>query len=219
MIRGTTSRECKQRCVCILIEDKAVCFAYARRKSVVDCVSPEATTDFSPMWSWTFGCGQVISGKASHIPQNTVRCCPSNVPWQRASFLNGRPSCRCTSSYIMATHKSTENGQCANDTAVAPCYQYWHTPRLSFVVAPQSYMRALRRLTDSLSFPPQVCHAILDRSWTPNTSVSAILGCVYGLLLYPDHDDPLDSTLALQMYDSNGEYEAAIIEHVKTQAR
>lgn len=42
---------------------------------------------------------------------------------------------------------------------------------------------------------------------------------VTGLLLAPDHDDPLDSTLALQMYDSNGQYEAAIIEHVKAHAR
>ncbi|CAM9544050.1 unnamed protein product, partial [Hapterophycus canaliculatus] len=64
----------------------------------------------------------------------------------------------------------------------------------------------------------RVCHAIFDRSWTPKTSVSDVLACVYGLLLYPDHDDPLDSTLALQMYDSNGEYEAAIIEHVKAHA-
>ncbi|CAM9335653.1 unnamed protein product [Laminaria digitata] len=63
----------------------------------------------------------------------------------------------------------------------------------------------------------RVCHSLLDRSWTPSTSVSSILGCVYGLLLYPDHDDPLDSTLTLQMYDSNGEYEAAIIEHRATQ--
>lgn len=38
-------------------------------------------------------------------------------------------------------------------------------------------------------------------------------GFVTGLLLFPDHDDPLDSTLALQMY------EAAIIEHVKAHAR
>lgn len=45
------------------------------------------------------------------------------------------------------------------------------------------------------------------------------IGRVTGLLLFPDHDDPLDSTLALQMYDSNGAYEAAIIEHVKAHAR
>lgn len=31
------------------------------------------------------------------------------------------------------------------------------------------------------SFPIQVCHAIFDRSWTPNTSVSDILACVYGV--------------------------------------
>ncbi|CAM9197615.1 unnamed protein product [Ectocarpus sp. 4 AP-2014] len=64
----------------------------------------------------------------------------------------------------------------------------------------------------------RVCHALFDRSWTPNTTVLDVLSCVYGLLLAPDHDDPLDSTLALQMYDSNGQYEAAIIEHVKAHA-
>lgn len=65
----------------------------------------------------------------------------------------------------------------------------------------------------------QVCHALLDRSWTPNTSVSQILSCVYGLLMFPDHDDPLDSTLALQMYNSRGDYEADIIKHVQAHAR
>ncbi|CBJ28324.1 conserved unknown protein [Ectocarpus siliculosus] len=64
----------------------------------------------------------------------------------------------------------------------------------------------------------RVCHALFDRSWTPNTTVLDVMSCVYGLLLAPDHDDPLDSTLALQMYDSNGQYEAAIIEHVKAHA-
>lgn len=65
----------------------------------------------------------------------------------------------------------------------------------------------------------QVCHAILDRSWMPNTSVSTIFACVYGLLLYPDHDDPLDSTLTFQMYDTDGQYQAAIVEHVQKHAR
>jgi len=36
---------------------------------------------------------------------------------------------------------------------------------------------------------------------------------VYGLLLHPDVDDPLDSTLALAAYDDNGAYEASIIAH------
>eukprot|EP00752_Nemacystus_decipiens_P013348 g11818.t1 len=64
----------------------------------------------------------------------------------------------------------------------------------------------------------RVCHALFDRSWTPNTSVFDVLSCVYGLLLVPDHDDPLDSTLALQMYVSDYAYETAIEEHVKAHA-
>ncbi|CAM9459474.1 unnamed protein product, partial [Sphacelaria rigidula] len=64
----------------------------------------------------------------------------------------------------------------------------------------------------------QVCHSLLDRSWIPNTTVSQILSCVYGLLMYPDHDDPLDSTLALQMYASSEEYKADIVKHVSIHA-
>lgn len=121
----------------------------------------------------------------------------------------------------MATHKSTEDGHCATT-------QLLHRTVLPVLTcakivlccsAPGLHARTAAPHGSFSLFHHQVCHAILDRSWTPNTSVSAILGCVYGLLLYPDHDDPLDSTLALQMYDSSGEYEAAIIEHVKTQAR
>ena len=40
-----------------------------------------------------------------------------------------------------------------------------------------------------------------------------------GLLLVPDHDDPLDSTLALQMYISDYAYETAIEDYVKAHAR
>merc|ERR1711900_18776 len=64
----------------------------------------------------------------------------------------------------------------------------------------------------------KVCHSIFDRNYTADTRISTILQCVYGLLLNPDVDDPLDSTLALEFYNDNGLYETSILNHVKRHA-
>ena len=48
--------------------------------------------------------------------------------------------------------------------------------------------------------------------------MSTILQCVYGLLLNPDKDDGIDSTLALSANNDSGEYEAAIMTHVQLHA-
>jgi ubiquitin-protein ligase len=64
----------------------------------------------------------------------------------------------------------------------------------------------------------KVCHSILDRNYSPDTTVLTILQCVYGLLLSPDVADPLDSTLALAFYDDSGLYETSIVAHTKQHA-
>jgi ubiquitin-protein ligase len=64
----------------------------------------------------------------------------------------------------------------------------------------------------------RVCHSILDRNWTVETSVRQVLECVFGLLLSPDVSDPLDSHIALAYYDDCGAYEATIIEHTRKHA-
>jgi ubiquitin-protein ligase len=42
----------------------------------------------------------------------------------------------------------------------------------------------------------RICHAILGDSYTPSTSMRDILCCIYGLLMCPDMDTPLDGALA-----------------------
>lgn len=64
----------------------------------------------------------------------------------------------------------------------------------------------------------RVCHSILDRNWTADTSVKRIFDCIYGLLLNPDVDDPLDSNLALDSYDDSGTYQMRIVEHTQSHA-
>ncbi len=43
----------------------------------------------------------------------------------------------------------------------------------------------------------KICHSIFDRNYSSDTAVGTLLEHVYGLLLTPDKDDPLDSSLAL----------------------
>mmetsp|Transcript_105211 Transcript_105211/g.183004 ORF Transcript_105211/g.183004 Transcript_105211/m.183004 type:complete len:1936 (+) Transcript_105211:74-5881(+) len=64
----------------------------------------------------------------------------------------------------------------------------------------------------------RVCHSILDRNYTCDTTVLTIMHCIYGLLLNPDYDDPLDSTLALEFYEASGLYENSIMAHVSRHA-
>jgi ubiquitin-protein ligase len=61
----------------------------------------------------------------------------------------------------------------------------------------------------------RICHSILDRNWTADTPFCTVLQCIYGLLLNPDVDDPLDSTLALQFFDDSGTYEVSVVEHTQ----
>ena len=47
----------------------------------------------------------------------------------------------------------------------------------------------------------RVCHSILDRNWTAETTLGRVFEAVFGMLLSPDVADPLDSTLALAYYE------------------
>jgi len=64
----------------------------------------------------------------------------------------------------------------------------------------------------------RVCHSILDRNYTPATTILLILQCIYGLLLNPDISDPLDTNLAMMFYEATGQYETQIMEHVNKYA-
>jgi hypothetical protein len=46
-----------------------------------------------------------------------------------------------------------------------------------------------------------------------------VLQCVYGLMLNPDIEDPLDTNLAFSFFAATGGYEAEIIQHVQHHAK
>jgi len=60
----------------------------------------------------------------------------------------------------------------------------------------------------------KVCHSVFSRNWTSDTSIYQLLSCVYGLLLTPETNDPLDTDLALIYYTQRQKYNEIIEQHV-----
>jgi ubiquitin-protein ligase len=65
----------------------------------------------------------------------------------------------------------------------------------------------------------KVCHSVFDRNWTSDMSVRQVLDCVYGLLLHPEPDDPLDSVLAAKFYENRAEYDSCAVMATNKYAR
>ncbi len=64
----------------------------------------------------------------------------------------------------------------------------------------------------------KICHSIFNRNYNQFTTMSKILSVVYSLLLSPDVQDPIDSTLVLEYHAGNGIYEMNVLKHVKQHA-
>jgi ubiquitin-protein ligase len=64
----------------------------------------------------------------------------------------------------------------------------------------------------------KICFSLLDRNWSSDTTIREVLDGIYGLLLNPDHADPLNTTLALSYHNADGTYQAKILEHVRIHA-
>jgi ubiquitin-protein ligase len=42
----------------------------------------------------------------------------------------------------------------------------------------------------------RICHSVFDRNYSPALSFRQIIDCVYGLILTPEPEDPLDNVIA-----------------------
>ena len=65
----------------------------------------------------------------------------------------------------------------------------------------------------------KICHSVFDRNYSSDFSVRCILDCVFGLLLTPEPEDPLDSALAQEYYDNLHEYERTAKTNTREHAR
>ena len=65
----------------------------------------------------------------------------------------------------------------------------------------------------------KICHSVFDRNYSADFSVRRIVDCVFGLLLTPEPEDPLDSALAQEYYDNRQEYERTAATSTREHAR
>ncbi|KAL6118287.1 uncharacterized protein ACO6RY_03117 [Pungitius sinensis] len=64
----------------------------------------------------------------------------------------------------------------------------------------------------------RICHNIFDRNYNAQITVRNILNAVYGLLIIPEPEDPLDSILAEEFLTSRGKYEEEAKKHTEETA-
>ena len=65
----------------------------------------------------------------------------------------------------------------------------------------------------------KICHSVFDRNYAADFSVRRILDCVFGLLLTPEPEDPLDSALAEEYFMNRTEYDFAAAANVRQHAQ
>ncbi|EPS43154.1 hypothetical protein H072_2874 [Dactylellina haptotyla CBS 200.50] len=62
----------------------------------------------------------------------------------------------------------------------------------------------------------RVCHAILEQDWKAETKVRDILCCIYGLLMAPEQNEPVDAIATLKYWTQDENlYSEEISQHIK----
>ncbi|KAL2091999.1 hypothetical protein ACEWY4_011797 [Coilia grayii] len=65
----------------------------------------------------------------------------------------------------------------------------------------------------------RICHNIFDRNYSANVTMREILNAVYGLLIAPEPDDPLDSVLAEEFMSDPNKYKEEAKKNTETSAK
>lgn len=64
----------------------------------------------------------------------------------------------------------------------------------------------------------RICHSVFDRNYSPALTFRQIIDCVYGLILTPEPEDPLDNVIASYFLSDYQKYLANAKEATKEKA-
>lgn len=64
----------------------------------------------------------------------------------------------------------------------------------------------------------RICHSVFDRNYSPALTFRQIIDCVYGLILTPEPEDPLDNVIASFYLSDFATYEKNAIKFTKEKA-
>ena len=71
----------------------------------------------------------------------------------------------------------------------------------------------------NISLTGRICMSVFDRDWTSDISMRTLLDMIYGLLLQPEHSDPVNTTITLGYHHDEVEFADQVRAHVKKHAR
>lgn len=75
-----------------------------------------------------------------------------------------------------------------------------------------------RVLHPNINAHGRICHSILDRDWTSDTSMTTLLDTIFGLLMQPEFSDPVSTTATLGYHHDTVEFYEEAREHTATYA-
>ncbi|KAK5693405.1 hypothetical protein LTR97_009974 [Elasticomyces elasticus] len=64
----------------------------------------------------------------------------------------------------------------------------------------------------------RICHSLFSRDWTSDTSMSTCIDVIYGMLLTPEFNDPVNTTAVLNYHHDQVEYADQVREFVRAYA-
>jgi ubiquitin-protein ligase len=65
----------------------------------------------------------------------------------------------------------------------------------------------------------RICHSILTRDWTSDIKMTTLIDSIYGLLLQPEHSDPVSTIATLGFHHDQVEFADEVRDHVSMYAR
>lgn len=60
----------------------------------------------------------------------------------------------------------------------------------------------------------RICHSILDRNWTTDTSTKDLIDTIYSLLLVPEFSDPINTVVTLNYHWDEVKFKEEAQEHI-----
>jgi len=64
----------------------------------------------------------------------------------------------------------------------------------------------------------KICHSILDRNWTSDTSNLQLINTIFSLLLVPEFSDPINAVVTLNFHWDEVSFRDEVREHIKKHA-
>jgi ubiquitin-protein ligase len=65
----------------------------------------------------------------------------------------------------------------------------------------------------------RICHSILDRNWTADTTTKDVIDTIYSLLLVPEFSDPINTVVTLNYHWDEAQFKEEVQRSIQKHAK